>query len=429
MKRNLTVAALFTATAFLATGCASGGGSGSSDSGGDAGEATGTLRVVVPNFSADNEGQAVFQSIVDVFHETYPNMDVQPDFVPYDNLNQKISTSLASGQGYDVVSAGVGWVQPLADLGALQSLDPMGVTQDELEESVYPSFVPPVLFDDEVYAIPIVANPRLLAYSKSAFEAAGLDPAQPPKTLEELREYAQKLTIRDASGNITQTGFDFWAPPSNYRQQFVNFFGSLGGQMFDGEEPTFNTDAGVEALTTIKEMVSDDKTSLYGFENTAKTSLVSTGEAAMGFASPYVDCTDAGIGAKCDDLEYFLLEDPDGEPVMYTGGRVAGVGGDTENPEAALAFVRAMQDPSVQEKISAMDVGVPISIDAADSDFVKSNPASTFATEHLGNTVSEYGGATFLDFRAEFGPSLDAVILGDQTAEDALSALEQVALQ
>ena len=366
---------------------------------------------------------------MDEFQQTYPNMEVRPDFVPYDNLNEKISTSLASGQNYDVISAGVGWVQPLADLGALQSLDALGVTEEDLSESVYPSFIPPVLFEDEVYAVPIVANPRVMALSRSAFEAAGLDPEEPPTTLDELREAAQQLTVRDESGNVTQTGFDFWANPSNYRQQFVNFLGAEGGTMFDGEEPTFNDGPGEVALEMIKTMVTDDETSIYGYQNTAKTALVSTGEAAMGFASPYVDCTDSdvGIGAKCDDLEYFLLDDPDGNPIMYTGGRVAGVGEGSEFPDAALAFVRAMQEPAIQEAISAYDVGVPISLDAADSDFVNSNPATSFATAHLDNTISEYGGATFLDFRAEFGPALDEAILGDRPAAEVLDTLEQVA--
>ncbi|MFP3813225.1 extracellular solute-binding protein, partial [Bacillus sp. SIMBA_005] len=93
-------------------------------------DAKGTIRVLVANFSADKTGQAAFDKIVDIFHKSYPNIDVESDFVPYDALNQKISTALAAGDNYDVISAGIGWVQPLADLGAIQSLAPFGVTED-----------------------------------------------------------------------------------------------------------------------------------------------------------------------------------------------------------------------------------------------------------------------------------------------------------
>ncbi|MFI6832313.1 extracellular solute-binding protein [Kribbella sp. NPDC050241] len=428
MQRGLKIAAsaaLAVAMAAVA-GCSSGGDT--AEEGQDPATATGTLRVVVPNFPANNEGQAVFQGIVDIFHKTYPQMKVEPDFVPYDNLNEKISTSLAAGKNYDVVSAGIGWVQPLADLGAIQSLTKLGVKTEDLEKSVYPAFVPPMKYDDELYAVPIVANPRLLAYSKSAFAAAGLDPTKPPQSLAELREDAKKLTKRDAKGQITRTGFDFWAPASNYRQQFVAFMGAKGGQMFTADgQPAFNGQAGIDALQQIHDMVSVDKSSTYGYQNTAKTALVTTGEAAMGFASPYVDCSTKaqGIGEKCKDLVYFNLKDA--KEVMYVGGRVAAVGDGTKYPQAALAFIRAMQDQKSQEAISKLDVGVPISSTAGDSAFVKSNPAGSFAWKNLDKSVFEYGGATFLDFRAKFGPSLDEVILGRKSPQDVLKELDTVA--
>jgi multiple sugar transport system substrate-binding protein len=427
LKAVTAIRAMALTVALMAVAACSSGGSDAQDEQ-DPASATGTLRVVVPNFPANNEGQAVFQGIVDIFHKTYPQMKVEPDFVPYDNLNEKISTSLAAGNNYDVVSAGIGWVQPLADLGAIQSLTKLGVSTEDLEKSVYPAFVPPMKYEDELYAVPVVANPRLLAYSKSAFTEAGLDPAKPPQTLDELREDAKKLTKRDAKGQITRTGFDFWAPASNYRQQFVAFMGAKGGQMFtpDGQ-PAFNGDQGVQALQLIHDMVSVDKSSRYGYQNSAKTALVTTGEAAMGFASPYVDCSTGGdgIGAKCNDLVYFNLKDS--KEVMYVGGRVAAVGEGTKYPKAALAFVKAMQDQKSQEAISKLDVGVPISSTAGDSEFVKANPAGSFAWKNLDKAVFEYGGATFLDFRAKFGPSLDEVILGKKSPQDALKELDAVA--
>jgi sn-glycerol 3-phosphate transport system substrate-binding protein len=47
----------------------------------------------------------------------------------------------------------------------------------------------------------------ILYYNKDAFQAAGLDPNSPPQTLDDIRTAAQKLTKKDASGQITQYGF------------------------------------------------------------------------------------------------------------------------------------------------------------------------------------------------------------------------------
>lgn len=409
----------------LLAGC--GGNSGESGNSDDPATETGTIRVLVANFPADNEGKTVFKGIVDIFHKTYPKIKVESDFVPYDGLNQKISTSLASGKNYDVISAGIGWVQPLADVGAIQSLTKLGITKSDLEQSIYPSFVPPMLWKDEVFAVPVVANPRVLAYSKKAFKKAGLDPSQPPQSLQQLRDYAKKLTIRDSSGKMTQTGFDFWAAPSNYRQQFVAFMGALGGNEFVDQKPTFDSEAGVKALETLHQMISVDKSSVYGFENSAQTALVTTGDAAMGFAGPYVDCTDAqgGIGDKCDDLVYFNLKDT--KEIEYVGGRIAAIGKGSEHTSAGLAMLKAFQDPSSQEAISKSDVGVPVNKEAGETDFVKSNPAGSFAWKNLEKGVFEYGGATFLDFRAKFGPALDSAILGKTSADETLAGLKKVA--
>jgi multiple sugar transport system substrate-binding protein len=425
MKKRLGWAATLTAVALALTGCSSGGGS---DQPSNDKSQTGTIRVLVANFPANNEGESVFKSIVDIFHKSYPKMKVESDFVPYDGLNQKISTSLASGQNYDIISAGIGWVQPLADLGAIQSLTKLGITAADLKKTVYPSFVPPMLWKGEVYAAPVVANPRVVAYSKSAFEKAGLDPSRAPQSLAELRSDAKKLTIRDASGNITQTGFDFGAPPSNYRQQFVAFMGAYGGQEFTDEKPTFDSAAGVKALQLIHDMVTVDKSSVYGYQNSAQTAMVTTGAAAMGFANPYVDCSDnseTGIGDKCKDLVYFNLKDK--KAVEYVGGRVAAIGKGSKYTGPDLALIKAFQAAKSQEAISKLDSGVPVSKDAGNSEFVKSNPAGSFAWKNLDKGVFEYGGATFLDFRAKFGPALDQAILGKTGAKETLDGLKKVA--
>ena len=69
----------------------------------------------------------------------------------------------------------------------------------------------------KTWGIPFQRSTIVLYYNKEVFKEAGLDPNRPPATWKEMVEYAQKLTKRDASGNVTQwgvqipsSGFPYW---------------------------------------------------------------------------------------------------------------------------------------------------------------------------------------------------------------------------
>jgi DNA-binding CsgD family transcriptional regulator len=51
--------------------------------------------------------------------------------------------------------------------------------------------------DGAPYGLPYETDIRVLFYNKAVFKDGGLDPEKPPQTMDELWEYADKLTIRD----------------------------------------------------------------------------------------------------------------------------------------------------------------------------------------------------------------------------------------
>ena len=63
-----------------------------------------------------------------------------------------------------------------------------------------------------------------LFWNKDLFRAAGLDPERPPQTMEEMVEYAERLTFRDKEGELGQVGFipDFARP---HTELYVRMFG------------------------------------------------------------------------------------------------------------------------------------------------------------------------------------------------------------
>src|SRR6187401_1274213 len=84
-------------------------------------------------------------------------------------------------------------------------------------KSFYPAFMENSQTGGKTWGIPFQRSTIVLYYNKEMFKEAGLDPNKPPETWTQMREYAQKLTKRDASGKVTQwgvqipsSGFPYW---------------------------------------------------------------------------------------------------------------------------------------------------------------------------------------------------------------------------
>ena len=386
-------------------------------------DVTGNLRVLVPTYPASNEGKAAFDKVAAEFNKEYPKVTVEPDFATFDTLNQKISTSIAGGQPYDVLVTGVGWVPPFAEKKVFADLSEVGVTADSLAKTTVPALIPAGEYDGKIYAVPLIAGAKPLVLRKSLFEAAGLDPANPPATLDELAEAAKKLTVTDAGGTVTQAGFDFWAGTGGYRQDFVALLGALGQPLYtkDGA-PSFDNEQGKQALQWISDRINVDKVIAFGQQNATKAPMTLTGEAAMGFGGGYVDCSDKGVTqAVCDDLVYFNLKDA--APAMFSGGQLASVGANSGQKGAAWAFIEQMSTPEAQADMAALNFAVPASLEAQSAPIVTGNPASTFVSKNLSDVVFEGGATNWLDLRAEFNTGLDNAITGAATIDETLSSL------
>jgi sn-glycerol 3-phosphate transport system substrate-binding protein len=96
-------------------------------------------------------------------------------------------------------------------------------------------------------------------YNKAHFEAAGLDPDDPPQTLDEVRAAAE--AIADAGVGDVDAPFAMWLEPvqveswlTGVGQEIVN---EGNGREGLATESTFDSEASVELLTWIQEMQTD----------------------------------------------------------------------------------------------------------------------------------------------------------------------------
>jgi sn-glycerol 3-phosphate transport system substrate-binding protein len=112
----------------------------------------------------------------------------------------------------------------------------------------------------KTWGIPFQRSTIVLYYNKELFKEAGLDPNRPPQNWREQVEYAQKLTKRDASGNVTQwgiqipsSGFPYWLFQALAVQAGTNLMNQAGTQTY------YDRPEVIEALTYWVDMVKKAK--------------------------------------------------------------------------------------------------------------------------------------------------------------------------
>ncbi len=83
--------------------------------------------------------------------------------------------------------------------------------------SFYKAFMQNSQSGGKTWGIPFQRSTVVQYYNKELFKAAGLDPNKPPATWAEMADMAKKLTVKDASGKVTQygvqipsSGFPYW---------------------------------------------------------------------------------------------------------------------------------------------------------------------------------------------------------------------------
>lgn len=101
------------------------------------------------------------------------------------------------------------------------------------KEDIVPATVVTYSYKGTQVCMPFNSSTLLLYYNIDAFKEVGLDPENPPKTLAEVADACKKLTVKDASGNVTRYGYNAVLD----RYQMVNLIGNQGdGSHFGDNE-------------------------------------------------------------------------------------------------------------------------------------------------------------------------------------------------
>ncbi|MGC4031790.1 MAG: extracellular solute-binding protein [Tepidisphaeraceae bacterium] len=178
----------------------------------------------------------------------------------------RFMVSVAGGSPPDVIMFDRFAISEWASRGVFAALNPF-LDADRVSkhasainpDDYYKSCFDEASYKGQVYGIPSSNDARALYYNKDLLVRAGLvdehGQAKPPTTWDELRDYAKKLTERDANGRLRTVGF---AP--NYGNSWLYLYGFLNDAKFmsdDGTQCTLASPAAIDALTYMQQVYDD----------------------------------------------------------------------------------------------------------------------------------------------------------------------------
>jgi len=250
--------------------------------------------------------------------------------------------------------------QKLVDSGAVRPVQEFIDREDYDLSDFEEKCVQYYTVDGQLYGMPFGVGVPLMYYNKLDFCEVGLDPEQPPRDLEELREVSQKLVKQDSHGNILRAGIALDLNPW-YLEMALAEHGDLyvnngNGREGRATEVVFDGAAGQAFFRSWHEMVKEGSAINVGRNPTQADALL-----AMGVGRATMSMSSSGaLRSAVDVLERGGMDVELGVaavPGVPGGTGLPGVGGRslwilTGRPEAeqeaAWKFVRWLLEPEQQ---------------------------------------------------------------------------------
>jgi multiple sugar transport system substrate-binding protein len=200
------------------------------------------------------------------FQEANPDIKVKQTTFPYADYQTKVAAAILAGQGPDVVQLFYGWTDNFIAGKMIRPLRAEAFPGAEIERDFFP-IISAMKRGNEYYGLPTAVRSLALFYNKKAFKDAGLDPNNPPKTIDELVAAAEKMTKRDGSGNIVSAGMTLDMGGQDHQWWREVLIRQFGGAPYTENDTkvAYNDEAGLKALTFYTDLQKKHKVGQAGF--------------------------------------------------------------------------------------------------------------------------------------------------------------------
>jgi len=400
--RKTTAVGVAVALSVAAAGCGSSSGS----------DKSAVTLWMYPVISDQAKNQAFWTKIEKDFEAKNPTVDVTIDQQPWEGRQEKVTTSLVSRKGFDLVVLGPDQIPQYAQQGTIEPLDDLVAPA---KAAYLPNSLTALTVDGKLYGVPIYQTITAPIYNKKLFAEAGVDKV--PETLAELKEAAPKLAAKKVA-ILDYPG----KPEVSLNQSFYPFLWANGGSVFspDGKSVAFNGPEGVESLQLLLDLKAagglPENTASKG--NDIEGGALAGGKTALYHAATALQAVQLGtvIGAENVGI---------GLPLEGTKRVAFGIPGalvlakHSKNKDAAKKFATFLSSPEVTADLAKESGFFPARTD------VTVPEQSPEAQEFAKSLEYAFPGDTHPKARQVMGliaPHIQAALLGKEDAKTALDA-------
>ena len=336
--------------------------------------------------------------------------------IPWDSVNQKLTTAVASGSGPDVVQIGLSSLRTFADAGALMNLNKKLSTYPNLAPGKFENGVAgkATAIKGKIVSVPWIADTRVLFYRSDLLKAAGIN--NPPKTWEQWRADAKTLT------NSTTGKYGYYIPQWDNALPVVLTW-SAGGDVIDKNgNVDLNTPAFRKAVDLYTGFHADK--SVPANSDFDQTQGFISGTIAMLISGPYLA---KAIKNSAPDLagKWNVATLPTGKTntSLFAGSNL-GVWHNTKKPIGSLKLLDFLSKPSTQLKWYDISGDLPTVKAALSNSQFRSDPLVKVYTEQLKNArllplISNYDGG----LGTSILKALNSIVLAGADKAGTLTAL------
>ncbi|HVO44106.1 MAG TPA: extracellular solute-binding protein [Aggregatilineales bacterium] len=373
--------------------------------------------------TANDTEQPVMKEMVADCMKANPNLDISYVPIVFDEGQTKFNTAAQANNAPDVMRAEIAWTPQFADAGYLADITAK-VSKDDLADFL-PAPLAYNMYKGKEYGIPQVTDAPAFLYNKAEFKAAGLDPENPPKTMDDFVKAAQALTKADGSqwGFILNGGSYFFQP----------FMWAFGGGLIDNDLKIHIADKGtIDAFHFVLDLRDKYKVMPKDFDSanqyTNAMTAFKAGKAAILFNGPWATTEILGGDVFKGHPENLgiapIPAGPDGKQGSPVGGHNYVIYAGSPNIDAAYTFIACMDSAPEQVKQAKANNTLPTRQSAYKDPTLAKNPVTQgFLTQMKVATnrpVIPAGGQIYTSFDKHFS----AVMTGIETPEVAVKAIE-----